>query len=179
MRKVLYGVLYPLDHLIARVDNYIVSKLREPAARRVLTGICLTYASAGVWLIWEAWLTREVDDLVFGVFHTCVGVVYATILAMRTSIPNRIDYIAIRALREQANRDSKRLEIEMSDRHTHPLWDEKEEIVERYIERAASALQDNGRIPLYDGATEDVRYEDIINTVAEDLYDDDKYSQNA
>lgn len=63
----------------------------------------------------------------------------------------------------------------MRDINAHPLWEEKEEVVEAYIERAALSLQGSGRIPLYDGATEDPRYENIISVVAEDLYDDDLY----
>lgn len=110
IRKVLYRVLYPLDHLIARVDNYIVDRLSQPVGRRVLTGICLTYATAGVWLVWSAWLTRSLSELIVGVAHAIVGSVFATILAMKISVSNRIDYIAIRQLKEQTDRDKKRLE---------------------------------------------------------------------
>jgi len=86
---------------------------------------------------------------------------------MKISIPNRIDYIATRALRQQTEKDAGLL-----------LWSQSDEVIEKYVERATSSLQDSGRIPFYDGATENPRYEEIITTVAEEMFADDKY-QNA
>lgn len=107
LRKIYYRLTYPLDSALSRADSFIIGKLSETKWRNVLTGLCLTYASAGVWLIWEAWLTREVGYLIFGVAHTCVGVVWATILALRTSIHTRIDAHAVRAILEQAEKEAR------------------------------------------------------------------------
>ena len=161
MRNAYYRMTYPLDVALARADSFLIGKLREKKWRNVLTGLCLTYASAGVWLIWESWLTREVAHLVFGVVHTCVGVVWATVLALRTSIHTRIDAYAVRAITEQA-------------RNEKNLWDEGDEMIERFIHLATETLYDSGVLPFIDGATEDSRYEQMIGEKAEELYEEEK-----
>ena len=179
MRNTYHRMTYPFDVALSRAESFIIGKLRETKWRNVMTGLCLTYASAGVWLIWQAWLTREVDDLVFGVFHTCVGVVYATILALRTSIHTRIDAYAVRALLKQADRDRNNdLMIMEGVPPVTELWNESDEVIERYLNKATDKLQDAGFIPFIDGATEDIRYEQMIGDKAEELYADDKYEQN-
>lgn len=177
MRNAYYRATYPLDVALSRAESFIIGKLREPKWRNVLTGLCLTYASAGVWLIWESWLTREVGYLVFGVVHTCVGVVYATVLALRTSIHTRIDAYAVRALLKQADRDLDELMITEGVPPVPELWNESDEVIERYLNRATDKLQDIGFIPFIDGATEDSRYEQMIGDKAEELYADDKYEE--
>lgn len=168
MRNAYYRMTYPLDVALARADSFLIGKLREKKWRNVLTGLCLTYASAGVWLIWESWLTRQVGYLVFGVVHTCVGVVYATVLALRTSIHTRIDAYAVRAINEQAENDG----FPVANKKT--LWEESDEMIERFTNTAIEELYDSGFLPFIDGATENPRYEEMIDSKAEELYEEEK-----
>jgi hypothetical protein len=165
IRNIYSRFFYRLDVALSRADSFLIGKLRESKWRNVLVGLCLTYASAGLWLVWEAWLTREADDLIFGIFHTCVGVVYATIMALRHSISTRIDYYAVRAIQEQSDG------VE--------LWNSDDDVVTHYLEKAIEELQGSGFIPFVDGASEDSRYEDLINQKAVELYTEDRYLANA
>jgi len=161
-------IFYRLDVALSRADSFLIGKLRESKWRNVLVGLCLTYASAGLWLVWEAWLTREADDLIFGIFHTCVGVVYATIMALRHSISTRIDYYAVRAITEQAENDG----VPVANRKT--LWEESDEMIERFVTSATEELYDSGFLPFIDGATENPRYEEMIDSKAEEMYEEEK-----
>jgi len=167
IRDVYHRLTYPLDVALSRADAFVIRKLREKKWLNVLIGVCLTYACVGVWLIWSAWLTREADDLVFGVVHTCIGVIWATILALRHSIHTRIDAYAVRAIREQAWRD------ELLVSPVGDLWSQSDALIERYLETAVEQLQAHGFIPFIDGAIEDLRYEDLINDKAQELYERD------
>lgn len=54
------------------------------------------------------------------------------------------------------------------------LWNEKEEVIEEYLNKATEELYGSGFLPFIDGATEDSRYEEMIGEKAEELYADDK-----
>lgn len=175
MRKTLHkaycALMYPCDVFLARVDSQIVTFLRTPMARRFLVGVCLTYASAGVWLVWSAWLTRSVTELVVGVAHCAIGSAFSTAIAIRLSIPSRIDEYAIRTIRRQTREDLRKMKRDNSEQHS--LWDKSDDVVERYVMKAAHHLQDTGFIPFVDGATESDKYERVIAEMAEYFYDED------
>jgi hypothetical protein len=177
VRRAYHRATYPLDVALSRADSFIIGKLRERKWQNILIGLCLTYASVGVWLVWSAWLTREVTELVVGVIYTSLGVVWATVLALRMSISTRIDAYAVRAIQEQTKQDRKRYEMSDTEKSEQNLYDQSDEVIERYAEKASLALQESGFIPFTDGATESMRYENMIADKAQELYLDDYYEK--
>lgn len=55
----------------------------------------------------------------------------------------------------------------------HSLWDKSDDVVEKYVMKAAHHLQETGFIPFVDGATESDKYERVIAEMAEYFYDED------
>jgi len=56
---------------------------------------------------------------------------------------------------------------------TNDLWVQHDKLIDRYVETAGSRLQAQGFIPLFDGATQDTRYEHLINNTAQEMYEQD------
>ena len=54
------------------------------------------------------------------------------------------------------------------------LWQQDDDTIEIFLDRAARRLTANGVIPMTDDVQDSPRYEQIINELAEDLFEDEE-----
>lgn len=151
------SLFHPIDVFVLRVDNYVANYLSSTRGLGVFTGIVLGYATIGLWLAWESWHTRSVLALVVGISQAIIGVVFATILIVKLNLDKRISAFTAIALNEHRETDV-------------DLFEQSDEVIEAYLEKAVQHLQQNGFIPFYDGASEEVAYEQIIEDSAKYIY---------
>lgn len=57
---------------------------------------------------------------------------------------------------------------------TKDLWQQDDDTIEIFLDRAARQLIANGIIPWADGVQNLPRYEQVINELAEDLFEDEE-----
>ena len=57
---------------------------------------------------------------------------------------------------------------------TRDLWQQDDDTIEIFLDRAARRLTANGVIPMTDDVQDSLRYEQIINELAENLFEDEE-----